>query len=241
MTQVTCGAEVTVSAKEIEGSALYQNWLARFGPEWTVERVHVAAALQWKGAVRMLCANVTAIDPLGRRRTSMTFLRGSTVTIVPIIIGPDGKEYTVLVEQPRIPAGQMCISTPAGMVDNGDVTFTAIAEMAEEVGGDITWSQPQWLNAFATGSDAPMLVSAGGSDEDVQFCVVRALLSEEMIKALHGREAGAEEEDENTLVHVVVLLTEALPYLARDGRRPSLKAAMAFLLLQQARQFRLAE
>jgi 8-oxo-dGTP pyrophosphatase MutT (NUDIX family) len=240
MTEVTCGTEVKDSAEVIEGSPLYQQWLSHFGREWTVERVHVTAALNWKKNVRMLCAYVTAIDPLGRRRTSMTFLRGSTVTIVPIIIGPDGKEYTVLVEQPRIPAGQMCISTPAGMVDNGDITFTALAEMAEEVGGDITWSQPQWLNRFATGSDAPMLVSAGGSDEDVQFCVVRTILSEEMITTLHGREAGAEEEDENTLVHVVVLLTEALPYLAQGDRRPSLKTVMAFLLLQQARQFRLS-
>lgn len=237
MTRITCAAEVGPSPLMIADSVLYQNWLARFGSQWEVEQVRVTNALAWKGDVRMIFANVTAITPDGRRKTVAVALRGSTVDILPIIIAPDGTEYVVFVEQPRVAVAQVCISTPAGMVDDGNVESTALQEMAEEVGGGINWSAPQWLNQYATGSNEAMLVSPGGTDEDVQFCVVRAYLSHEQVQSLHGSEAGAAEEDEQTSVHVVVLLTEALPYLGRYGR-PSLKSITSLLLYQLSRQFR---
>lgn len=239
VTELTCAVDVDLLPEVIESSLLYQNWIARFDDQWRIEKVHFTSALAWKGDVRMAFAHVTAITPDGRRKKSAVFLRGSTVDILPVIIAPDSVEYVVFVEQSRIPAAQVCISTPAGMVDYGNVESTALQEMAEEVGGDITWSTPQWLNQYATGSNEAMLVSPGGTDEDVQFCVVRAYLDETQMQSLHGSKAGAAEEDEHTSVHVVVLLTEALPYLARYGR-PSLKTVTSLLLYQLSRQFRLS-
>lgn len=233
--RISCAADVLHSPEEVQDSNLFRNWLERFSPEWEIERVDVSATLAWAKEIRMIFMTATAIAPDGLRRVNAAFLRGSTVDILPIIVAPDGTEYVVFVEQPRVPAGQLCITTPAGMVDDGNVESTALKELAEEIGGDITWSKPQWLNRFATGSDLPMLVSPGGTDEDVQFCTVRANLTDQQMRALHGRIAGAAEEGERTTIHVVVLLGKALPYLARQGR-PCLKSVMSLLLYQHARQ-----
>lgn len=239
MTKIVCGAGVIQSPAEIRNSTLFTNWLNKFGPDWQVEEVAVKDALAWKGDVRMLLVRVTAIDPEGKRRNSAALLRGSTVEILPIILAPDGTEFVVLVEQSRVPAAQRCVTTPAGMVDDGDIMSTALQEIREEVGGNISWSKPRWLNKFATGSDQAMLVTPGGSDEDVQFCTITAVLTEEQMRSLHGSRAGAAMEGESTAVHVVLLLTEALPYLASGGRQPCMKTVLSLLLYQLARQYRL--
>lgn len=232
--RISCAADVLHSPEEVEDSNLFQNWLARFSPEWEIERVDVSATLAWKGAIRMIFMIATGIAPDGHRRVSAAFLRGTTVDILPVIVAPDGTEYVVFVEQPRVPAGQMSITTPAGMVDDGNVESTALNELAEEIGGDIAWTAPRWLNRFATGSDLPMLVSPGGTDEEVQFCTVTTELTNEQMRVLHGRTAGAAEEGEYTAIHVVAL-DDALLYLGRHDR-PCMKSVLSLLLYQHARQ-----
>ena len=75
--------------------------------------------------------------------------------------------------------------------------------------------------------------SHGGTDEGVQFCVVRAHATQAQINALDGTRAGAADEDEHTYVHMVVLRTQALGYLWRYGP-PSLKTITSLLLYERA-------
>ncbi|KAL7555713.1 hypothetical protein ACA910_009353 [Epithemia clementina (nom. ined.)] len=65
-------------------------------------------------------------------------LRGSAVTIlVALFCQEDNQAYSLLVEQPRVPIGQVaCLELPAGMVDDETVTVSGIAlqELQEECG-----------------------------------------------------------------------------------------------------------
>jgi len=230
--KITCASDITFAPAEIEASDLYQHWLEQIDPSLTVEAVHVYAALRWNGAIRMAFVGITGIGPDGNRKTEAALLRGATVDILAVVVAPDGTEYGVLVEQGRFPVGQVCTTNPSGMVDGDTAKAAALRELDEEVGGGIVWSDPLWLNHFATGSDAPMLVTEGGSDEEVQFCAVFAHLTAEQMRALDGSIAGVEKENEQTKVHVV-LLSQVLAYLARDGRRPPMKPVLSHLLFER--------
>jgi len=79
-----------------------------------------------------------------------------------------------------------------------------------------------------------MWVSPGGTDEKVQYCTIRANLTQEQIEALQGRQAGAQDEGERTQVHVVPMPVVG-HYLAQQGPA-SEKSVMSWLLYRLWRQ-----
>lgn len=228
-TRVTCNPGVESTPDQVTQSRLYRDWYGGFRPGWAIEEVEVQAVRLWKGSLYMIFMVATATDPLGQSQSVPVLLRGHTVDILALVTdGPS--EYVVLVEQPRVPAGAMVLANPSGTVDEAEqsISSAALRELAEEVGDDIAWSQPEWLGPRVVGSDEPFLVTPGGSDEDAAFCVVRAPLPTEQLLALRNRSAGLADEGEYIKLHVVKL-TEALAYLASRGR-PDLKATTSILM-----------
>lgn len=71
------------------------------------------------------------------RLQGICFLRGNAVSIFVALYCNDGTVHSLLVDQPRIPIGQVsCLELPAGMIDDEKETVAGIAvkEMEEECG-----------------------------------------------------------------------------------------------------------
>lgn len=231
MVFVTGAASSIVSPEEFEDSTLYKDWLAGFKEGWQVQRVYVSSALKRDEAcyadIRMAFIEVIATDPSGHRHEISAFLRGKTVEILPVLAPWFGREYVVLVEQARIPVGRMVVSTPAGTVESESFDIAAVRELAEEVGEDLKVGKPVWLNEYISGSDEPMLVSPGGTDEEVLFCTVRIRVRRAYLRKLKGRVAGKASEGERTIVHVV-RMRRARRYIASFGK-PSVKTVLLLI------------
>lgn len=231
---VICDTSAGVTAEEFQESRLFKDWLGQFSLDWKILSVAVHRALYFNEAYRMAFATVEAVDPDGHKQTTVIFLRGATVDILPILEAPDGSEYVPLIEQYRVPAGQKVRSTPAGMVDNGDVRMTVLLELFQELGIDIEWDEVHCANTDIGGSEAPWLVSPGGTDEVVTFYHVRAKLDLATIQLLHGTLTGAAHENERIKLHIVPL-DEALDHLTRCGRT-DMKAVLNLLLYKHRKQ-----
>jgi len=102
--KISCVPGVQVSAED----ELLRNWQQQFGEGWDVQHLLVESAVSWGGQTRLAFGRATAIDPLGHQHQVAVFLRGATVDILPVLEA-NGIEYVVLVEQPRVPVGQIVL------------------------------------------------------------------------------------------------------------------------------------
>lgn len=131
---------------------------------------------------------------------TFTLIRGDAAAVLPVLRTPDGAEWTILVRQPRIAAGQDSYEElPAGMVDEGVFLSTAIRELEEEVGADLSFEEADLhlLRSFHP--------SVGGSDEVVRVYYAERDVSFDLVNALQGRQAGAAAEGEKIQVEVIPL------------------------------------
>lgn len=87
--------------------------------------------------IRSQCTLVDGLVEHEYNLPGICFLRGNAVCIFVALFCEDGSTYSLLVQQPRVPIGQVsCLELPAGMVDddNESVTGIAVKEMEEECG-----------------------------------------------------------------------------------------------------------
>lgn len=204
--------------QKVLDSAKTQRWLEglRVGEEagnWKVNHVHVCDAIFFgkfdSGKVGYVLVNAVGTNRDGTPMNGAAFLRGDSVAILPVLRTPDGKEWTVTVEQPRIPVGIANYrEIPAGMVDEGEVRSKALDELREEVGGDfeVTLKDLTEIDRSHT--------SPGGSDEMLVTYFFERNVSYEFIDALRGRMGGLREEGESLRIGVVPLedLVRECPY-----------------------------
>lgn len=131
---------------------------------------------------------------------TFTLIRGDASAVLVVLRTPDGAEWTPLVRQPRIAAGDAAYEEiPAGMVDDGVFVSTAVRELEEEVGADlgIREEDMRLLRAFHP--------SPGGSDEAIRvYCAVKDVPFS-VVESLRDRQAGLKEEGERISVEVVPL------------------------------------
>lgn len=132
---------------------------------------------------------------------NVTLIRGDAVAVMIVLVDDsDGSEWTVLVRQPRIAAGDADYEEiPAGMVDEGVFMSTALRELEEEVGADLEIAETD-LHLLRT-----FMPSPGGCDETIKVYYARKEVSTALIGALRGRKAGAADEGEVIGVEVVPL------------------------------------
>lgn len=133
----------------------------------------------------------------GKFVPGIAMLRGDSVSIMPIL-KCNGKEYTTLVTEPRIPVGNPALSAlPAGMVDNDTVQCAAIKELGEEIGTDINISEDKLVDL------GTFPLSAGGCDENIQLYAFEYNVTKEQLDSLHDRQNGVGTENEQITVKVV--------------------------------------
>lgn len=143
------------------------------------------------------------------RLPGICFLRGSSVGIlVKLHCRDDGKDYSLLVEQPRIPIGEVCtLELPAGMIDPGSGTIGGVAakEMKEECGLDIHEKDLTDLTqlAFSDRATRGMCPSPGGCDEFIRLMYYERSVTMKELDTMRGRLGGLAEEGEVITLQIV--------------------------------------
>lgn len=166
---------------------------------------------------------------------SIIFMRGGAVAMLPVLIDEsNGKKYTVLTIQARVPAGiKKFPEIPAGMLDkDGDFGGVAVKELREEMGLEVTKGELIDLtpviakNSKIGGTYQGIYPSAGGCDEFLRFFLYCKICSLEEITAFNNKYKGEPEEGEKIKLKVIPL--EELPMQA-----PDVKALCAYFLYKE--------
>jgi ADP-sugar diphosphatase len=123
-------------------------------------------------------------------------------------------EYSILVEQPRVPIGVASIfELPAGMIDdeNESVAGIAVKEMQEECGINIIPSDLIDLTELALEDVvqngrlpiAALPPSGGGCDEFVRYMYLEKKVTTAQLDAMKGRLSGLHDHGEYITLSVV--------------------------------------
>eukprot|EP00548_Thalassiothrix_antarctica_P011601 CAMPEP_0194159476 /NCGR_PEP_ID=MMETSP0152-20130528/77851_1 /TAXON_ID=1049557 /ORGANISM="Thalassiothrix antarctica, Strain L6-D1" /LENGTH=317 /DNA_ID=CAMNT_0038869045 /DNA_START=448 /DNA_END=1398 /DNA_ORIENTATION=- len=127
----------------------------------------------------------------------IALLRGDSVGIL-VVLSCNGKKYTILVEQARIPIGDAaCLEMPAGMIDDENVKYAAVKEMEEECGIKLKKSDLISL------TPDKMLPSPGGCDEAIDLYYFEKKVTVKELKEMQGRIHGKKDEGEHIRLTVV--------------------------------------
>lgn len=190
--------DVTDEQKEkILLSVIFERWHTNIVDKFDVRSIAIRDVVWFGERVGFLLVEADAYFE-GRKVPGIAFLRGDSVSIMPIFSVENKKElYTALVIEPRIPIGENAQpSLPAGMIDDQSFESAAIKELGEELGTDIKVSRNDliFLDKFP--------LSCGGSDEYMSLFYFDYNLSEEQFKSLDGRITG-ENEYENIKVKLI--------------------------------------
>lgn len=228
--------------EELRNCTLLMQWygrLAKFGKTIEVRSIFVHAARKWgePREIKMMYMDVDAYDPDGNKLPGLTFLRGDSVDILPVLVC-GGVHYVALVDQYRVAGGQDLVrSTPAGMIDPGeDFNEAALRELGEETKAQgIKWGNPIDLAGGLLGTARPLLGSPGGSDERVYFMASIAQVTQKQLDELNGS-FGGHDADERTTVRIVPL-DEAFAHLSPGGRYIDMKTVLSLLLFQDYLRF----
>lgn len=180
----------------------FRMWLEKTSTDFELRAVLVRDVLMFGSRVGFIVVEADARHD-GAKMPCYAVLRGPTVSIMPVITIEDAptEKHVVLVNEARLPAGRMVAALPAGMVDNGTVDVAALQELHEETGIDLTRTsrRPYRLR------EEPVLISPGGSDEEMTLYAVDITLTRAEMNQIMGRKEGLANEHEHTAVLVVRL------------------------------------
>lgn len=204
--KVTIGPGVTLSAKEIEESYLFQDWRRR--DLASVVEVVVTHAQVWADTVQNMQMLVVSSD---HPWPQTTVLRSETVDVLTQIT--DGtRNWLVFVSQHRVASGCRVVSNPAGGRNWTEGPIEAgLREVREELGLDLPEANDQEESPLNVVIEAmlpqPLLVSPGYINERVYM--LRATITvdpnnvDEFVKSLHGKFTGVEAEGEAIVLAVI--------------------------------------
>jgi diketogulonate reductase-like aldo/keto reductase len=191
--------------------------------------------------IKSVCTLVDGDTHHEHNLPGICFLRGNAVSIfVALHCIETGSVYSLLVDQPRIPIGQVsCLEVPAGMMDDEKETVAGIAvkEMEEECGivvrpSDLTdLTELACQEALQSGS-IPMAgipPSPGGCDEFVRCMYLEKKVTVTELEEMRGRLQGLREHGEYITLKVVPM--EDVWKISGDA-----KAMISLFLLDQLRR-----
>ena len=170
------------------------------------------------------------------------FLRGDAVTILVSLFCQDSDEqYALLVEQPRVPIGQIsCLELPAGMMDDEtqSVTGIAVQEIREECGIELDASGLVDLSDLALQTPvqhghlpvAAIPHSPGGCDEFCRYMYAEKRVTRAELDAMRGRLQGLRDHGEKIVLRVVTM--EEVWSLSGDAKAIMYVFVWVFLLLE---------
>ncbi|TNJ27027.1 ADP-sugar diphosphatase [Giardia muris] len=195
------GFDPKLLERRLERYKPLHDWCSRLDPELKVDKIEVQSVDYFGQRVGFLKfqAQASLRSRPDVRLPGVVFMRGGSVAILVVlrVSEEDGTmrkiAYTVLTEQPRVPAGCSAFhEIPAGMVDDeGDIVGVAVRELAEETGitinkGELIELGDYWL-------------SPGGSDETITLYALERTISSSDLEGLEGRLGGVGPHERITL------------------------------------------
>jgi ADP-sugar diphosphatase len=165
--------------------------------------------------IKSVCTLVDGDTHHEHNLPGICFLRGNAVSIfVALHCIETGSVYSLLVDQPRIPIGQVsCLEVPAGMMDDEKETVAGIAvkEMEEECGivvrpSDLTDLTELACQEALQSGNIPMAAippSPGGCDEFVRCMYLEKKVTVAELEEMRGRLQGLREHGEYITLKVV--------------------------------------
>lgn len=182
----------------INQSPVYKRWKNNLLENFNVEKIIIHNIFMFGSRVGFMMVESVCFDKETNQRVpGIAFLRGDSVSIMPVI-KCEGETYTVMVTEARTPIGSPAqTALPAGMTDGMSFTSAAIKELEEEVGPEfaIGENELKFLGNFS--------VTSGGSDEKMGLYFFEKEVGPEVLEKINGRITGAENENESIKVSVV--------------------------------------
>lgn len=204
------GIDIT---KVIEAQ-IFKDWAAEVDkdPKLFIEDIHVQSLDMFGPRIGFTKFRSTAKVHVGGEKGAITvpgivFMRGGAVAVL-VILECEGKEYTVLVNQARVPIGTHSLpEIPAGMLDgSGHFKGVAAEEIAEECNMVISEDELVDLTELAYGEHFRGIIpSSGGCDEFLRTFVFRRAVEPAVLSELQGRLTGLLEEGEYIKLQIIPL------------------------------------
>jgi ADP-sugar diphosphatase len=180
-------------------SPKFTRWFNKIKSEFDISEIIINKVHFFRGQAGFIFA-----EAKGTYRDSnnpilgITLIRGDSVAILPILYGPDGKTYTLLLHQARIAIGDPdFLEIPAGMLDEGVFVNKALEELKEEIGDDFLITEKDLISLDT------IYPSPGGCDEAIRIFAFEYHLGYEAMESLQGRHSGSALENEHIIVEVV--------------------------------------
>ena len=181
----------------------FLNWASAVDadPKLFVQDIHLHSVDMFGPSVGFIKFEATAKVNVGGEKGVVTvpgivFMRGGAVGVL-VILECEGKEYTILTRQARVPVARHDLpELPAGMLD-GSGKFKGVAAEELEVRCSIKISEDELvdLTELAYGdSHKGIIPSGGGCDEFIRLFVCRRVVKPEALEKLQGRLTGSETE-----------------------------------------------
>lgn len=230
---VTCEDNVLPSGVTLDtvvASKAFTDWLEELDRErFNVSSVRIQAVNMFGPRVGFMMFKADVLDSRGRWLPDVVFMRGGCVAILPVLVC-NGKQYTVMTVQPRLPTGKFdFVEVPAGMLDgNGDFIGVAAKQIAEDLKMKVGREELVDMSEMA-GHIRGFYPTPGGSDETIRvYCFVRQVSQNELAE-LKGRLTGNLEEGEQITLKIMPL---------KDlWKIPDGKTIVAYTLFRELEEF----
>lgn len=186
--------DYTITKKAIE-SLIFVRWVNGLKENFDLKSITIHNVFMFGKRVGFIVSEADAYFN-NKKVPGIAFLRGDSVSIMPILHCND-EVYTIMVTEPRIPiAYTEQTGFPCGMVDDDSVNVAALKELSEEVGPefDISVSDLIDLGTFP--------ISSGGCDEYMSLKAFEIYVNMELLDSLHNRMNISEKESEQIEVSV---------------------------------------
>jgi 8-oxo-dGTP pyrophosphatase MutT (NUDIX family) len=200
--QIPVTAASPADAEAAINTDLFKNWLTSLDPTFDLTSVTIQSVDHFSptriGFVK-LSADITQN---GVRLPGVVCLGGNAVGVLLVITDSDtAEQYTILVQQPRVPIGKVFLEIPAGMTDgSGNIRGVAIRELEEECGLVAKSDHLVNMCELASGGADPGVRSMpGSSDGFIVLFLWRITMSHNQIIGLEGRLGGEDSHEQITL------------------------------------------
>lgn len=193
-----------VEAETITNESIFTTWIDSVDPDWVIESLEIQSVDRIQnGRVLFIKLKATITHSQGRIPGMIVLLRDYAVSALTVLIC-DGQKYALLVDQPRVPIGNIISESVAGLIDDDTSPESVILRELEEEAHMVT-KMGLTADDIIPLMDRPFYLSPGILNEAIYPFLVEKEVTQEMIVSYQGLRRGLAEEHEYITVKIVPL------------------------------------